>query len=180
MNRYEEFTIVSGGQTGADRAALDFAIHAGIAHSGWCPRGRRSEDGPLAGCYQLQETPSFKFDQRTRWNIRDSDATLVVTLKSTVTGGSALTLGVARQLGKPHLHIAHERFPELAAAAEELQCFLRAHQVKTLNIAGPRASQEPHIAEFVAALLMAAFSSRKHLTVPTATVPGSLDSVSRR
>ncbi|MDZ4656918.1 MAG: putative molybdenum carrier protein [Bythopirellula sp.] len=154
------FTIVSGGQTGADRAALDFAIRFGIPHDGWCPRGRLAEDGSLDECYQLQETSSRKYDQRTRWNVRDSDATLVVSIQSQPTGGTALTLGVARQQGKPCLHIARENTTSVSEAGEQVAEFLLAHHVERLNIAGPRASQEPEIAAFVNDLLTAALASQ--------------------
>lgn len=70
--------LVSGGQTGADRAGLDWAIENGIRHGGWCPRGRKTEDGVLPGCYLLQETPTANYLQRTEWNVRDSDATLIL------------------------------------------------------------------------------------------------------
>ena len=69
--------IVSGGQTGADRAALDWAIERGIPHGGWCPRGRRAEDGRIDRRYALRETPAHDYQQRTRWNVRDSDGTLI-------------------------------------------------------------------------------------------------------
>ncbi len=72
--------IVSGGQTGADRAALDFAIDHGIPHGGWCPRGRKCEDGTIADCYKLNETPSAEYPQRTEWNVRDSDGTVVFSM----------------------------------------------------------------------------------------------------
>ena len=98
-------TIVSGGQTGADRAALDFAIAHGIAHGGWCPRGRLAEDGPIPSRYQLRETPSRKYAQRTEWNVRDSDATALFTLAPQMQGGTALTPDVAERLGKPWLHL---------------------------------------------------------------------------
>ncbi len=62
--------IVSGGQTGADRAALDFAIAHGIPQGGWCPKGRKAEDGPIPDRYQLKETPSDNYAQRTEWNVR--------------------------------------------------------------------------------------------------------------
>jgi hypothetical protein len=159
------FTIVSGGQTGADRAALDFAIRAGILHDGWCPRGRLAEDGPLDDCYQLRETPTAKYDQRTRWNVRDTDATLVVTIQSEVTGGTALTLGITRQLAKPCLHIARETSDSINDAGERLVNFLVEHQVTRLNVAGPRASQEPQIVGFVNELLMAAFTANTSLAI---------------
>jgi hypothetical protein len=150
------FTILSGGQTGADRAALDFSIRAGIPHEGWCPRGRLAEDGRLDSHYNLRETPSAKYDERTRWNVRDSDATLVITIKPKATGGTGLTLGIARQLGKPHLHIARDTIESLESAAASVVEFIAEHQVTRLNVAGPRASQEPEIAEFVEELFSAA------------------------
>ena len=83
--------IVSGGQTGADRAALDWAIEHGIPHGGWCPAGRRAEDGVIAARYHLLKTPKHDYEQRTRWNVRDSDATLVVSLSPELAGGSLAT-----------------------------------------------------------------------------------------
>ena len=82
--------IISGGQTGADRAALDFAIDHGIEHGGWCPKGRWAEDGAIAERYPLKETPSADVAQRTEWNARDSDGTLVITEGAPV-AGTALT-----------------------------------------------------------------------------------------
>jgi hypothetical protein len=152
-----EITILSGGQTGADRAALDFAIEYGLAHGGWCPRGRRAEDGPIDQRYQLTETPSHRYDQRTRWNVRDSDATVVFTVSSDATGGTALTLAVARRLGKPYLHLSGETALAVGQdSAEDLLAFLATHHVSRLNIAGPRASQEPLVAAFVRGVLVAA------------------------
>jgi hypothetical protein len=149
-------TIVSGGQTGADRTALDFAITHGMAHGGWCPRDRRAEDGPIAERYALEETPSRHYSQRTRWNIRDSDATLIISIQQVLTGGTRLTIELARQLGKPVLHISRDEHDVVAAAAD-IRAFLEKHEVRWLNIAGPRASQAPDIAKFVTAVLGAAF-----------------------
>ena len=151
-----DITILSGGQTGADRAALDFAIEYGIPHGGWCPRGRRAEDGPIDERYQLHETPSRKYTQRTKWNVRDSDATVVFSLARELTGGSALTLAIAQRLGKPGLHLAGETASAVGDLAERLLAFLAEHHVHRLNIAGPRASQEPDIAPFVRRVLTAA------------------------
>ena len=160
-------TIVSGGQTGADRAALDFAIEQGIAHRGWCPRGRLAEDGRIEAIYALQETPARKYSQRTKWNVRDSDATVVFTIASRVTGGSSLTLGLARRFAKPVLHLSRDALMESHgnvetanhAAAELLLRFLDEYAVRTLNVAGPRESQEPEIGEFVAGVLQLAFGA---------------------
>ena len=155
-----QLVIVSGGQTGADRAALDFALQHGIPHGGWCPNGRRAEDGPISDIYQLEETPSRRYEQRTKWNVRDSDATVVMTISRQAIGGSGLTLGVARSCAKPHLHLAKDSFRRLPLknAAESLKDFLAEHQVRRLNVAGPRASQEPNIAAFVHQVLSTALS----------------------
>ena len=148
-----QITIISGGQTGADRAALDFAIRTGLPHGGWCPRGRKAEDGPLAAQYQLQESTSRRYDQRTRWNVRDSDATLLLTIDAQLTGGTGLTAQVAQRLEKPWLHLSREEHPHPQTAADAVREFLARHQVERLNIAGPRASQAPEIADYVDAVL---------------------------
>jgi hypothetical protein len=159
-------TIISGGQTGADRAALDVAIDHGIAHGGWCPRGRLAEDGRIDARYSLRETPARKYAQRTEWNVRDSDATVVFTMAPCATGGSSLTLGFARRLGKPALHLSRHSFldshgdTEAAnrAAAETLLVFLAEFAVRVLNVAGPRASQEPEVGGFVRGVLQLALT----------------------
>jgi Circularly permutated YpsA SLOG family len=152
-----DVTILSGGQTGADRAALDFALEFGLAHGGWCPRGRAAEDGPIDERYQLTETPSRRYDQRTRWNVRDSDATVVFSIEREVGGGTALTLALAQRLGKPCLHLSSEAASATGVdPADELLAFLAEYHVARLNVAGPRASQEPLIAEFVRKVLVAA------------------------
>ena len=132
--------IVSGGQTGADRAALDFAIAHGIAHGGWCPRGRRAEDGRIDERYALRETPSRDYEQRTRWNVRDSDGTLIVSRAVVLSGGSAFTARAAERLDRPWRH-AHPGADE----PEAIRAWLEAHRVGTLNVAGPRASTDPEV-----------------------------------
>ena len=151
-------TIVSGGQTGADRAALDFAIRAGLPHEGWCPLGRLAEDGPLDARYQLRETPTSQYAERTAWNVRDSDATVLFTLKAELSGGTKLTGDVAESLGKPLLHLSAAEVGVLEAAAV-LRQFIATHKVTRLNVAGPRASQEPEIAAYVDAVLSAALGT---------------------
>jgi hypothetical protein len=164
-------TIISGGQTGADRAALDFAIAHGLAHGGWCPRGRRAEDGVIPARYELQETPSPKYAERTEWNVRDSDATVIFTIKAHAEGGTLRTIEFAQQFAKPWIQVARDaRVMALGAAAEgspgtlsfgaqaaRLRKFLDRQQVRRLNVAGPRASQEPEIASFVYQVLQIAF-----------------------
>jgi hypothetical protein len=136
-------TIISGGQTGADRAALDWAIAHGIPHGGWCPKGRIAEDGVIPDTYCLKEAPSAEYAQRTMWNIRDSDATLILSISPVLTGGSKRTLNYATELGKPCLHLVRGMDPALVAD------FLRRNVVQSLNVAGPRSSKEPEIYDFV-------------------------------
>jgi hypothetical protein len=135
--------IISGGQTGVDRAALDAAIELGIDHGGWVPLGRIAEDGVIASPYQIQETPSFDVAQRTEWNVRDSDATLIIS-RGELAGGSALTQQIANQYERPSLHIdlAVLSIPD---ATSLLQQWLSGFDCKTLNVAGPRASEDPEI-----------------------------------
>lgn len=141
------FTLVSGGQSGADRAALDWAIEQGIAHGGWCPRGRKTEDGVLPDRYLLRETPTASYLQRTEWNVRDSDATLIFTLSEKLDGGSKRTAAFADDLAKPWLHVRPGVHPKYVAR------FLERHGVKTLNVAGKRESSAPGIGDLVRQVL---------------------------
>ena len=144
--------IVSGGQTGVDRAALDVALELGIPCGGWCPRGRRAEDGVIPARYPLQETPWDGYPQRTAWNVRDADATLVLTLGAP-DRGTALTIRLARAKGKPCLVV------DLGAGngVEEARAWLEENGVGVLNVAGPRESSAAGIhdraAEFLRRLL---------------------------
>ena len=97
---------MSGGQTGADRAALDFAIAHAIPHGGWCPQGRRAEDGPIPGQYQLAETFIGDYLQRTEWNVRDTDGTVIFTVAAMLTGGSERTAEFAARHAKPFIHLS--------------------------------------------------------------------------
>lgn len=143
----QHLKIVSGGQTGADRAALDWAISRGIPHGGWCPLGRLAEDGALHRIYRLAETPTATRLQRTEWNVRDSDATVIFSVAKVLTGGSLATMEFARQQRKPHLHLHPPRTPvEMAARLVE---FILHHHVKVLNVAGPAATKEPEVAVLV-------------------------------
>lgn len=135
-------TIVSGGQTGADRAALDWAIAQGIPHAGHCPAGRKAEDGPIPQRYRLTETGSTSYVHRTRLNVKQSDATLILSHLPTPTGGTMLTLKHAKKLDKPHLLVTPEN---LDHAPRLLADFLTRHKVRILNVAGPRTSTEPTI-----------------------------------
>jgi len=133
--------IVSGGQTGADRGALDFAIEHGYTHGGWAPRGRQAEDGSIPLKYQLTELDDGGFRQRTHRNVEDSDGTLIVNLGK-LDGGSLATQTVAQKMGKPNLVVQLDTGVSSAALASVL-AWLREHTVKTLNVAGPRESKRP-------------------------------------
>jgi hypothetical protein len=143
-------TIVSGGQTGADRAGLDWAIAHGIPHGGWCPKGRRAEDGAIPAQYLLNETPSSTYIQRTEWNVRDSDGTVIFTMEERLVGGSLRTLQLARLRRKPHLHVAAASNANFASA---LTKWMKQNGVRVLNIAGSRTSQEPEVGQFVRSVL---------------------------
>ena len=150
-NMTTDFRIVSGGQTGADRAALDYAIAHGIPYGGWCPKGRRAEDGSIDWRYELKETPSSDYAQRTEWNVRDSDGTVIFSFGAKLTGGSKRTAELAQKLRKPCLHLSAQLHGD--KAPEALKEFIERHHIKTLNVAGPRASKEPMVGEVVKAVL---------------------------
>ena len=128
--------IVSGGQTGVDRAVLDVALDLGWPCGGWCPQGRKAEDGPLAPRYPLTETPSAEYAERTEWNVRDSDGTLVLT-SGKPTEGTAFTIEIAKKLGKPCLVLDLIETPGESA----VRTWAKDHGVRVLNVAGPRESK---------------------------------------
>ncbi len=148
--------LISGGQTGADIAALDVALEHDFPHGGWCPKGRRSLEGPIPARYNLSETPSESYLQRTEWNVRDSDATVVFTLAAEATGGSLKTIGFAKKHRKPCLHLSKESGRQFDPARQLLE-FAEEHEIKRLNVAGSRESKEPGIHDWVVQVLEAAF-----------------------
>ena len=146
--------IVSGGQAGADRAALDVALEHGLDIGGWIPKGRLAEDGPISHRYEgLLETESADPSVRTALNVRDSDATLILS-HGPLQGGSLLTLEEARRLRRSVLHIDLAASPE-GLAARQLCEWLQRVDPSTLNVAGPRASQDAAIYRSVVELLRA-------------------------
>jgi len=146
--------IVSGGQTGADRAALDVAMECGLEIGGWIPKGRLAEDGPISLHYGgLVETESSDPAVRTSLNVRDSDATLIVS-HGPLHGGSLLTLEEARKLGRSVLHIDLSLTPQVSATTQ-LSEWLRAVDASILNVAGPRGSEDASICGSVSELLRA-------------------------
>jgi hypothetical protein len=150
-------TVVSGGQTGVDRAALDVALELGLGCGGWCPKGRLAEDGRLPQRYPLRETPSAVYAQRTAWNVRDSDATLILT-QGELAGGTAQTVEWARRLGRPALILDLTERPDPAI----VRGWLRDRQVATLNVAGPRESRHPGIYAQAVAFLRETFKEAAH------------------
>ena len=135
--------IVSGGQTGVDRAALDAALECGFPCGGWCPKGRRAEDGPLPARYPLKEMDSPAYPARTARNVRDSDGTLIL-LRGRSDRGTALTRKLAEEAGKPLLAVdLEDTAPE--TAVRRILSWTREHRIETLNAAGPRESGCPGI-----------------------------------
>ncbi len=133
--------MISGGQTGVDRAALDAAISAGLACGGYCPRGRLAEDGAIPLRYPLTELDSDEYDVRTRRNVETADATLILA-RDELTGGTLLTAGLAEQLGKPLLAV---RLGDSAADSVAILDWLSRERPAVLNVAGPRESTTPGV-----------------------------------
>ncbi len=153
--------IISGGQTGADRAALDFAIRWKIPHGGWVPRGRLAEDGPLPDKYRLDEMPSESHAARTQQNVIDSDGTLIIA-RGKLTGGTDLTREMALKHKKQLLGI-DLTITDHAAAASLIASWIRMRRIAVLNVAGPRASEDPGIYDHVRQIL--------ELTIKTLSTP---------
>jgi hypothetical protein len=146
--------VISGAQTGVDRAALDVAMELGIPVGGYCPKGRRAEDGRIPDQYPLVELESREYKARTRKNVDESDATLVL-YRGTLTPGSALTVHLAIERGKPHLALNLAGDPEAALdrANVLLDRVFAMHLDIVLNVAGSRESSAPGIYEQAAAFL---------------------------
>lgn len=141
--------IVSGGQTGVDRGALDAAIWLGLGHGGWCPRGRRSEDGSIPARYKLQETDERDYTVRTERNVVDSDGTLII-FEDALSGGTALTARFAKKHNRPHLLVDLNHRLDHATILN----WLVEHEIAELNVAGPREESSPGIGEQARQLLV--------------------------
>lgn len=139
---YSVRRIISGGQTGVDRGALDAAIFLGIEHGGWCPRGRLAEDGRIPLRYELTELESPKYHVRTAQNVIDSDGTLIL-YENEVQGGTRLTLRLAREHDKPCLPIDLTEPVDYPATRQ----WIADQAIEVLNVAGPRESSAPGIAD---------------------------------
>ena len=134
--------IISGGQSGVDRAALDVALKYNISCGGWCPKGRRAEDGPIEERYPLQEAEDEKYETRTRLNVLSSDATLIL-FQTVPDKGTILTKELTKVYAKPLLEVDLKE--SWKYTLQKTMGWLENHQVKTLNIAGPRESNSPGV-----------------------------------
>jgi len=146
MSDFLTLKIISGGQTGVDRAALDAALASGSSAGGWCPEGRKAEDGPIAEKYPLQELPDGSYKERTLKNVQDSDATIIIYFKS-ISGGTKETLLYCLNEKKPYLLIDGSGITE-DSASERIKHFIDENQISLLNVAGPRASKEQRAYEY--------------------------------
>lgn len=145
-------TVISGGQTGVDRAALDVAIELGLPTGGWVPQGRLAEDGSIPLRYTgLEETHSADPAERTVRNVRDSDATLIIS-RGPLAGGSLLTLETAAHLGRPLLHLDLSECSQDEAVGRARR-WLTSFDPGRLNVAGPRASEDPAVGQQAAEVL---------------------------
>lgn len=144
--------VVSGGQSGVDRAALDVALDLGLRAGGWCPAGRWAEDGTIPVRYPLRETPSADIEQRTEWNVRDSDGTLVLT-RGEPAGGTLRTIDLAQRMNRPVFVVDVDHPP----SADAIRAWIEAVDIRVLNVAGPRESEAPGIGAAAEGLLRVVF-----------------------
>lgn len=138
--------VVSGGQTGVDRGALDAALAHAFPCGGWCPPGRQAEDGPIDVAYPLQEMPAGGYEERTRRNVEDSDGTVVICFGD-LEGGTRLTVQHCIALLKPCKLIDAREISE-TRAAELILDFVGTRDIATLNVAGPRRSRVPRAQQY--------------------------------
>ena len=150
--------IISGGQTGADRGALDAALEVGIDCGGTCPAGRKAEDGVIPVKYPLTELDSTVYSHRTRKNVIDSDATLIIHFGQ-LQGGTAFTRQCSIDENKPYLVIDASK-ESLNIQTQYILDMLAEHDVKVLNVAGPRASKVPTAQEHTKRLLKTVLQNR--------------------
>ncbi len=147
--------IISGGQTGADQAALDAAIQCQIPHGGWIPKGRLTEAGRLPNKYKLTEMPTDSYEKRTEQNVIDSDGTLIIS-QGNLAGGSRYTQKKAEEHKKPCLHIDLEKINAFQAA-HVVKKWASDNKIEVLNVAGPRLSSDKHIYKATMRLLTTVF-----------------------
>jgi hypothetical protein len=158
--------VISGGQTGVDRAALEVALFFEIPHGGWCPKGRRAEDGPIPETFDLIETASFNYAVRTEKNVVESDGTLIL-FREIITRGTGLTVKFAKRHNRPYLCVDLAKIPDgdedineeaTEEASQEILDWLTRENINVLNVAGPRASTSPEINSQSHSLLLNTFA----------------------
>ncbi len=142
ISSHPRLWIVTGGQTGVDRAALDTALSLLLPVRGWCPKGRLAEDGKIPPVYPLQETNSTDYAVRTEWNVRDSDGTMILAY-GTLSGGTKLTAELAHKYHRPVLIIDALSFGK--DDVTRFQKWIQENQIRILNVAGPRESSQPGV-----------------------------------
>jgi len=147
--------IISGGQTGVDRAALDAALEIGVEIGGWCPKGRLAEDGVIPDKYPLKEMPSPSYKQRTLKNVIHSDGTAIIYFAKP-SGGTEQTIAFCIKEKKPYLLIDADEIP-IAKAAGKIEQFMNQNSISILNVAGPRASSESKGYDYTKQLIMRVF-----------------------
>ena len=145
--------IISGGQTGVDRGALDAALDLGVECGGWCPIGRLAEDGTIPERYPVVELANAGYTERTAQNVADSDGTLIIS-NGELIGGTRETVERCVENDKPCLVIDYKEMPTVDAAEKTLK-FLKRHHIRRLNVAGPRASQWPQGQEIACQIVSA-------------------------
>lgn len=143
-----------------DRAALDAALALHLPCGGWCPAHRKAEDGSIPDIYPLIETEDSSYQQRTEWNVRDADATLIIVRKIPLTGGTSFTQDLARSYSKPYF-IANLKDPSVL---DKTRAWLAKIQPEILNVAGPRESYEPGIYEAAKEFLMKILQSNESIS----------------
>ena len=153
--------VISGGQTGVDRAALEVALFLEIPHGGWCPKGRRAEGGPIPMTFDLIETASFNYAVRTEKNVVQSDGTLIL-FRKIITRGTGLTVKFAKRHKRPFLCIDLAEISDdedaTDAASQEILGWLAKENINVLNVAGPRESTTPNINSQSHSLLLNTFA----------------------
>ena len=144
--------IISGAQTGVDRAALDAALECGVATGGWCPEGRLAEDGIIPDKYPIQELPGGGYRQRTKRNVMDSDATVIIYYMYP-TGGTEQTIAFCIKEKKPYVLIDADEF-SIEQATRRIVAFIEHKSIRVLNVAGPRAGGEPRAYDYAKQVML--------------------------
>lgn len=155
--------VVSGGQTGVDRAGLDAAIFHNIPHGGWCPEGRRAEDGRIPDAYHLKETESRNYTVRTKQNVIDSDGTLIL-FEDSLSRGTGLTAKLANKHRRPLysldiIEILQWDEDQFDTEVRKVNQWIETENVNVLNVAGPRESSSPGIGGVARMFLLRVFES---------------------